>query len=89
MRLVLDPIACDGRALCLELLPERIRADSWGFPILRAGPVPPPLLPLARRAVADCPRLALRLTAEPADGAAPGPGAAAPRPSASGAARRS
>ena len=40
--LVVDPIACDGHGVCAELLPERIRLDPWGFPIIEAGPGPHP-----------------------------------------------
>jgi ferredoxin len=61
MRLVVDRIACDGRGLCAELVPELIGLDDWGYPILSPGPVPPSLDQHARRAVADCPLLALRL----------------------------
>ncbi len=61
LTLVIDPIACDGHGVCAELLPERIRLDPWGFPIIEPGPVPPPLIDHAERAVASCPRLALRL----------------------------
>ncbi|MHB8340038.1 MAG: ferredoxin [Mycobacteriales bacterium] len=57
----LDPIACDGRGLCAELFPERIRLDDWGFPIVEPGPIPGELLEHARRAVATCPVLALQL----------------------------
>lgn len=57
-----NPIACEGHGLCIELLPEVISADPWGYPVVRPGPVPEQLLPLARRAVADCPTLALLLT---------------------------
>lgn len=64
-RLGLDPIACEGRGLCVELLPELVASDDWGFPILAAGAVPVSLLPAARRAVAACPVLALRLVGEP------------------------
>lgn len=61
-RLRVDRIACDGRGLCAELLPEIVTLDEWGYPILReAGEMPPDLLPHARRAVAACPMLALRL----------------------------
>lgn len=56
-----DRIRCDGHGLCAELLPERIALDDWGYPILRPGPVPDHLLPLARRAVGACPVQALRL----------------------------
>lgn len=62
LRLRVNPIACDARGLCIELLPELISADPWGYPIIRPGPVPRQLLPLARRAVAACPTLALMLT---------------------------
>ena len=59
--LVVDCIKCDGRGLCAELLPELIRLDDWGYPILRPGPVPEHLLPLVQRAVEDCPVLAIAL----------------------------
>lgn len=61
-RLRVDPIACEGHGLCIELLPELIARDPWGYPILRPGPVPGHLMALAKRAVADCPTLALLLT---------------------------
>jgi len=60
-RLVVDPIACDGYGICAELLPELIALDDWGFPMVAKGPVPPSLRAHARRAVRDCPKLALRL----------------------------
>ena len=44
-----------------ELLPEAITLDEWGYPVLRSTEVPPELLAHARRAVAGCPVLALRL----------------------------
>ena len=56
-----NPIACEAHGLCIELLPELITADPWGYPIIVEGPVPRELLPLARRAVAACPTLALLL----------------------------
>ena len=56
-----DPIACDGSGLCAELFPERIELDDWGFPIVDPEPVTPALEEHARRAVAECPMLALRL----------------------------
>jgi len=60
-RLRVDPIACDGRALCAEILPEIITLDDWGFPIIRAGDVPDHLRDEAREATRICPKLALRL----------------------------
>jgi ferredoxin len=59
--LTVDRIRCDGRGLCAELLPERIRLDDWGYPIVAPGPIPEHLMPLAERAVEDCPVLALAL----------------------------
>jgi ferredoxin len=61
-RLRVNPILCTGHGLCAELLPERISLDEWGFPILSDEPLPRELLKLARRAVTDCPALALLLT---------------------------
>ena len=60
-RLVVDRIKCDGRGLCAELLPELIRLDDWGYPIVNSESVPAHLLPLAQRAVEDCPVLAIAL----------------------------
>jgi ferredoxin len=60
-RLAVDRIRCDGRGLCAELLPELIDLDDWGYPIIRESAIPPSLETLARRAVASCPVLALRI----------------------------
>ncbi len=59
--LVVDPIACQAHGMCAELLPEMIALDEWGYPIIDARPVPSHLYAEARRAVATCPVLALRL----------------------------
>jgi ferredoxin len=64
-RLSLDPIACSGHGVCAELLAEHIRLDEWGYPILADRDVPDALLREAKRAVRDCPALALRLDAVP------------------------
>ena len=58
-----DPIACDGRGLCAELLPEVITLDDWGYPVIH-GDVPAGLRDEAAEAARLCPRLALRLTTE-------------------------
>ena len=47
--------------VCAELLPELITLDEWGYPLLHPGPVPRRLERQARRAVTDCPALALAL----------------------------
>jgi ferredoxin len=57
----IDRIACQGRGLCAELLPERINLDEWGYPVIPDHTIPTPLLTHAKRAVAGCPVLALRL----------------------------
>ena len=57
----IDRTRCDGHRLCAELLPELIQLDDWGYPIIAPGPVPAHLVDHARRAVAACPVLALRL----------------------------
>ena len=60
-RLAVDPIACDGRGLCAELLPELITLDDWGFPVITGAEVPAALHGEAAAVVRLCPRLALRL----------------------------
>jgi ferredoxin len=58
MRLRVNPITCVGHGLCAELLPERVRLDEWGYPILDSDEVPPELIRHARRAADACPALA-------------------------------
>ena len=64
-----DRVACDGRGLCVELLPELLAEDPWGYPAGRDGrrdtAVPRSLRPEAERAVRDCPRLALSMRPAP------------------------
>jgi len=60
-----NPIRCEAHGVCIELLPELIAADPWGYPQVRPGPVPLRLLALARRAVGDCPTLAIVLAERP------------------------
>jgi ferredoxin len=60
-----DPIACAGRGLCAELLPELITLDDWGFPMVAVRGVPPHLAADARATVKACPLLALRLERGP------------------------
>jgi len=59
-RLRVDPIKCRAHGLCVELLPEAVDLDEWGYAIARRA-VPPLVLGEARSAVAACPTLALRL----------------------------
>ncbi len=64
-QLRVNPIACSGHGQCAELLPELIKLDEWGYPVLDGRPVPPGLDRTARRAVASCPALALLLSPAP------------------------
>ena len=64
MSLRVDPIACTGHGICAELLPELIRLDDWGYPILEDAPISGELLPLVRPTLNACPALALRLERE-------------------------
>ena len=57
-------IKCEGRGLCHELMPELVDLDPWGYPIVN-GVVTPRLRAVAREAVRDCPKLALRLVDHP------------------------
>ena len=59
--LKVNPIDCTGHGVCAELLPEMISLDEWGFPLVDPRPVPRALDREARRAVAACPVLALKL----------------------------
>jgi ferredoxin len=64
-KLRVNPIACSGHGVCAELLPELISLDEWGYPIVSGQPVPVRLARQARRAVSNCPALALRLAPAP------------------------
>ena len=59
--LTIDRIRCDGHGLCAELIPELVRLDDWGYPIIAPGPMPDHLLALVQNAVTACPVLALAL----------------------------
>ena len=61
MTIRVNPAVCDGFGFCCEILPEVIRRDEWGFPVLGEGTVAPGLRRAAERAVAFCPRRALQL----------------------------
>jgi ferredoxin len=61
MKMRVNPIACEAHGMCAELLPELIRRDDWGYPIIEQSEVPPELEALARKAANACPTLALLL----------------------------
>ncbi|MBI1758747.1 MAG: ferredoxin [Actinobacteria bacterium] len=60
-RLEVDWARCVGHLVCVDLLPELITVDDWGYPMLPERPIPRHLMRHARRAKATCPALALRL----------------------------
>jgi ferredoxin len=64
-RLHIDWTRCDGHGSCVELLPDLLAADDFGFPAPvsteRDPVVPPRDADAARHAVRSCPVLALRL----------------------------
>ena len=64
MRLRVNPIQCVAHGLCAELLPEAVRLDDWGYPIVEDGELAPELVDLARRAADVCPTLALLVESE-------------------------
>jgi ferredoxin len=60
-RLRVNPIACVAHGACIELLPELLGRDPWGYPVVSDRPVPDSLMAHAKRAVDTCPTLALLL----------------------------
>jgi ferredoxin len=66
VEVAVDWLRCDGNGLCADLLPELVRRDDWGYPMVAPGPVPAELRRLAVRARAACPAMAFRL--RPVDG---------------------
>jgi ferredoxin len=63
--LKVDWPACKAHGLCHELLPEAVGLDEWGFPIVDRESLRGLRLDDAKRAVAACPTLALRLVDAP------------------------
>jgi ferredoxin len=68
-RLHVDWTACQARGACLELLPQVLAADDWGYPRPRAGgsviEVAARDLPDAEEAARLCIRMALKLLPMP------------------------
>ncbi len=65
LHVAIDRIKCDSHGLCAELLPELIRQDDWGYPIIAPGPIPERLATIAQRAIDTCPVFALALRRTP------------------------
>ena len=60
-RLRVDWPACKANGVCAVVVPELVRLDEWGYPLLPVEPVPDGLTANAERAVTSCPTQALRL----------------------------
>lgn len=60
-RLAVDPTACRAHGLCAGMLPDLVRLDEWGYPVLPADPIPRRRRRDVRATVRACPTLALRL----------------------------
>lgn len=61
LRLEVDWSRCDGHGLCADILKGAVRMDEYNYPVLPDDPIPTHLEADARKAVAMCPGLALRL----------------------------
>ena len=63
-RLHIDWTRCDGHGSCVELLPQLLAVDDYGFPLSRSGErdpvVPRRDADAAAHAVRNCPLMALR-----------------------------
>lgn len=58
----IDWIACKGYGVCAMAAPDLVTLDPWGYPLVDGQqPVTDELLRQARRAVGDCPTLAMSL----------------------------
>lgn len=64
-RLHIDWTRCDRRGLCVELLPELLDRDDWGYPLVRNDSHEPDIavrdMEYAKAAVKRCPRMALQM----------------------------
>jgi len=64
-RIRVDWPACKANGVCAEVLPELVRLDEWGYPLVAVKPVPSAMAKQAERAVSECPTQALRLVDVP------------------------
>lgn len=60
-RAAVDWTACRGHGGCADLVPEVIALDEWGYPIIQDQAIPEEARRRARKAVSECPALALLL----------------------------
>jgi NADH:ubiquinone oxidoreductase subunit F (NADH-binding)/ferredoxin len=65
LRLTVDWSRCAGHGLCGHLIPEVVRLDMFGYPVLTESELPARLLGDALRAAEMCPALAIGLSRSP------------------------
>lgn len=61
MRVEVDRERCEGNAICVNLVPALFELDEDDYSVVKLDPVPEELEVLAAKAVAECPRVALKL----------------------------
>lgn len=66
MKIKLDRTLCDGFGMCAEHAPDAFVLDEWGYVSLApgGGSVPPEGEAAMRRAIDDCPVLAITILTE-------------------------
>jgi ferredoxin len=65
MKLLVNPVACDGIGMCTQLAPDVVTTDSWGFPVVPNRDLSGSEVKQTKRAVAGCPKRALLLVPSP------------------------
>jgi ferredoxin len=63
-RLAIDWSRCEGHGVCAFVAPEIVHLDRNGYPVVLNTPMPAWVERDARKAVAMCPALALRLVGQ-------------------------
>ncbi len=71
VRLVVDPIRCDGVGICAHVGRRVVELDAWGYPLVPARELEGADARAARAAVRACPRRALLLVGDQASGEPP------------------
>lgn len=60
MRIEVDRDLCEGNAVCVNLVPQLFELDDDDYSVVKMDPVPIELEEQGARAVAECPRTALK-----------------------------
>ncbi|NMH97308.1 ferredoxin [Pseudonocardia acidicola] len=68
MRLRVDPVKCQGYAICTEIAARHFTLDDWGFAQALVVDVTEADVEAVSEAIADCPVRAIRWIAGPGDG---------------------